>query len=169
VTRAATLGAAAAALLLLAPLPGRAALRVGDLFPPLASSGLGAKPLPETAGSVVLVDFWASWCAPCRASFPAYSRLNAEFAPKGLVIIAVGVDRDPAAYEAFVKKEGPVFFVALDRDQKLVSAVGIPTMPTSYLLDRQGRVRFIHPGFHDPGTEALLRSEIETLLAAKAS
>lgn len=158
----------AAALVLLAPAAGRAAVAVGDPFPALADSGLLGGPLPATAGKVVLVDFWASWCAPCRASFPAYARLEADLAPKGLVIIAVSVDQDRQAYEAFVRKFGPPFAVALDRYQKLVGAVGVPTMPTSYLIDRQGRVRFMHPGFHGEVTEAEMRREIVALLSAPA-
>jgi thiol-disulfide isomerase/thioredoxin len=128
-----------------------------------------AGPLPATAGNVALVDFWASWCAPCKASFPAYGRLNAAYAAQGLVIVAVSVDQDPAAYAIFVKRYGPPFFVTRDADQKLVAAVDIPTMPTSYLIDRKGKVRFLHTGFHGDATEAELRHEIETLLAEKAS
>ncbi|HEY5227915.1 MAG TPA: TlpA disulfide reductase family protein [Opitutaceae bacterium] len=155
--------------LLLAAAATAAPIGVGDAFPVLASVNLAGAPLPETAGKVVLVDFWASWCAPCKASFPAYGRINSDFASKGLVIVAVSVDQDQAAYDNFVKKLAPGFFVAFDRDQSLVRRVEVPTMPTSYLLDRQGRVRFIHPGYHGAETEALIRREVETLLAEKAS
>jgi thiol-disulfide isomerase/thioredoxin len=160
---------AAGAALLLAGAAAAAPIGVGDAFPPLASAHLAGGPLPETAGKVVLVDFWASWCAPCKASFPAYSRMNADLAARGLVIVAVSVDQDEGAYDNFVKKEAPGFFVALDRDQSLVALVVVPAMPTSYLLDRQGRVRFIHPGYHGAQTQALIRREAETLLAEKAS
>ncbi len=148
--------------------PARADIHVGDSFPPLASAGLVGKPLPPTSGKVVLVDFFASWCAPCKASFPAYGRLNSEFAAKGLVIVAVSVDQVAADYDAFVKGLAPVFFVALDRDQRLVREAGVPTMPTSYLVDRAGRVRYIHPGFRGAETERALRTEIAGLVSESA-
>ena len=87
--------------------------------------------------------------------------------PRGLVLLAVSVDEKPAAYEGFVKKLNPPFVTLLDREQKLVRAVRVPTMPTSYLLDRTGRVRFVHEGFHGEATEREVRKEIETLLAEK--
>jgi thiol-disulfide isomerase/thioredoxin len=152
-------------VLLAAPVKG--GVRVGDIFPPLAPAGLVGSRLPQMSGKVVLVDFWASWCAPCKASFPAYAVLNSEFASKGLVIVAISVDQDPAAYAAFVKRFNPSFPVELDGGQKLVRETEVPAMPTSYLMDREGRVRFLHPGFHGSATVLPLRLEIEALLAEK--
>jgi thiol-disulfide isomerase/thioredoxin len=164
------LGFKAAALLgMLAAVSLSGAVSVGDPFPQLTPSGLSGGPLPVTTGKVVIVDFWASWCAPCKESFPSYSRLDADLAARGLVIVAIGVDQDPDAYASFVKKLHPPFFVGRDLDQRLVSQVVVPTMPTSYILDRQGRVRFMHAGFHGAETEALIRKELETLLDEKAS
>jgi thiol-disulfide isomerase/thioredoxin len=158
--------AAAAIVLLFAPAL-RAQVAKGDTFPSLAGAGLyGA--LPDTAGKVALVDFWASWCAPCKASFPAYSRLQADYAGKGLVIVAVGVDESPSEFAAFVARHRPLFPTVHDTQHKLVAAVQVPTMPTSYLIDRSGKVRFVHPGFHGDATERELRSEIDSLLAEKA-
>ncbi len=155
--------ALAVGFLFAAPRAARADVRVGDIFPPLQGAGLTGSALPATSGKVVLVDFWASWCAPCRQSFPAYGRINSEFASKGLVIVAVSVDQDPAGYDSFVREIAPSFFVTLDKDQRLVSEVRVPAMPTSYILDRTGRVRFIHPGFRGSVTENALRVEITSL------
>jgi thiol-disulfide isomerase/thioredoxin len=141
------------------------AVRVGDDFPSLESSGLVGAAIPRTTGKVVLVDFWASWCAPCKASFPTYSRLNAEFSPQGLVIVAVSVDQDVAAYASFVRKFTPPFSVALDANQTLVRLAQVPAMPTSFLLDRTGKVRYMHSGFHGASTEKELRQEIGVLLS----
>ena len=157
--------AVAAALLLLAPAM-RAQLAKGDSFPALADEGLTGT-LPQTTGKVTFVDFWASWCAPCKASFPAYSRLQTDYAGRGLVIVAVGVDDTPADYDTFVAKHKPLFPTVHDAQHKLVAAVQVPTMPTSYLIDRTGKVRFVHPGFHGETTERELRSEVEALLAEK--
>ncbi|ACB74896.1 TlpA family protein disulfide reductase [Opitutus terrae] len=151
-------------------LPGlaRAQIAVGDAFPNLATMGLTEGKLPDSAGRVMLVDFWASWCAPCKASFPAFSRLHTAFAEKGFVIVAVSVDEKPAAYAAFVKKWQPPFTTVLDQAQNLVRAVKVPAMPTSYLIGRDGRVRSIHQGFHGAATERELQQSIEKLLAEQA-
>lgn len=143
----------------------RAAVSVGDPFPELSAAGLTGGAVPDTHGKVVLVDFWASWCAPCKASFPAFARLHEAFADRGFVIVAVSVDEKPAAYAAFVKKWQPPFTALLDREQRLVRAVNVPAMPTSYLIARDGRVRSVHQGFHGSATEKELHDAIETLLA----
>ena len=148
----------------------RADIKVGDVFPALASAGLvslAGGPLPATAGQVVLVDFWASWCAPCRASFPMIAKLHQEYAPRGLVIAAIGLDDKTPAAEAFVKKLAPPFPTLHDRGKKLVQQVVVPAMPTSYLIGRDGRVRFVHAGFHGDRTETELRKQLEALLAEK--
>lgn len=143
-------------------------VKAGDPFPALATAGLAGR-LPPTNGQVVLVDFWASWCAPCKASFPAYAKLHADYAPRGLVIVAVSVDENPAAYERFIKDLHPPFVTVHDEAQKLVRQVSVPTMPTCYLIGRDGKVRFVHQGFHGADSERELRKEIDTLLAEPAN
>lgn len=153
-------GLAALALLLAAP--GRAALKVGDAFPLPAAALADGLVAP---GKVILVDFWASWCAPCKASFPVYAQLNSAYAARGLQILAVSVDEKPAAYAAFLKKMNPPFATLLDQDHQLARAVSVPAMPTCFLVGPDGRVRFVHTGFHDGVTERDLRREIEAVLA----
>lgn len=158
-----------AAAMLVATL-GRAEVKVGDAFPALEPAGvvaIGGGALPATAGKIVLVDFWASWCTPCTASFPMMAKLHRDYASRGLVIAAVGIDEKPAAAAAFAKKLAPPFPTLHDRGQKLVKVVAVPAMPTSYLVGRDGRVRFRHEGYHDVTTERELRKEIEALLAEK--
>ena len=148
----------------------RAEMKVGDLFPALGPAGvanLAGGELPATAGKVVLVDFWASWCTPCKASFPMMAKLHADYAARGLVIAAVSVDEKSAAAKAFAKKLAPTFPALHDAQQKLVQQVVVPAMPTSYLLGPDGRVRFIHQGYHGEATERELRQQIEALLSPK--
>jgi thiol-disulfide isomerase/thioredoxin len=165
-------GRARLALLLLPALaPLCAQVKVGDPFPALAPAGLvqlAGGELPATAGKVVLVDFWASWCGPCKASFPMMAALHRDFAARGLVIAAIGIDEKAAAAEAFVKKLAPPFSTLHDRGQRLVPQVAPPTMPTSYLIGRDGRVRHVHQGFHGERTARELRQQIEALLAEKS-
>ncbi len=144
----------------------RAEVKIGAAFPKLESAGLSGN-LPDTVGKIVIVDFWASWCAPCKESFPFYGKLQQEYAARGVVIVAVSVDQKSADYDSFVKKLKPAFTTVHDREQKLVGAVKVPTMPTSYLLDRNGKVRAIHDGYHGEHTELVLRKEIDALLAEK--
>lgn len=163
--------AAVIALAWLGAVVARAEVKVGDAFPALAPAGLAplaGGAIPATTGKVVLVDFWASWCAPCKASFPMMARLHKDYAARGLVIVAVSVDEKPAAAAAFAKKLAPPFPTVHDRTQKFVNSVVVPTMPTSYLVGRDGRVRFRHEGYHGDVTERELRKEIETLLAEKS-
>ncbi|MBI5380519.1 MAG: TlpA family protein disulfide reductase [Opitutae bacterium] len=141
-----------------------AEVKVGDAFPALASAGLTGS-VPETKGKVLMVDFWASWCAPCRASFPVLARLHADFAARGLTIVAVGVDEKPSAYAAFVQKFAPPFVTVHDAAQKFVGALAVPGMPSTYLVGRDGRLRRIHRGFHGETTEKEWRTEIAALLA----
>jgi thiol-disulfide isomerase/thioredoxin len=159
----------AAIVALTAAVVTHADVKVGDAFPVLAPSelvNLGGGEIPATNGKVSLVDFWASWCAPCKASFPAMAKLYNDYNGRGLQIVAVSIDEKPAAATAFWKKMSPPFVALHDHDQKLVQQVVVPTMPTSYLLDRTGHVRFVHAGFHGDMSE--LRKEIETLLAEKS-
>ena len=140
-------------------------LKVGDALPDLTAVKLEGK-LPESLkGKVVLLDFWASWCDPCKESFPAMEELQKEYGPRGLVIIAVNVDENRSDMEDFLKKHTADFTVVHDAKEKLVAEAGIATMPSSFLVDQSGRIRFVHAGFHGGETVKEYRREIESLLA----
>ncbi len=141
-----------------------AQFRAGDALPDLASFKLEGKPPEQLKGRVILLDFWASWCAPCKASFPAMEELNRKYAERGLTIIAVSVDDNREKMERFLKSQKVSFSVVRDANQKLVEAADVSTMPTSFLIDRSGKIRFLHSGFHAEETARLYAEEIEQLL-----
>lgn len=140
-----------------------AALKVGDELPDLASFNLEGQLPANLDGKVVLVDFWASWCLPCAKSFPVLDELQKKYGDR-LVIVAVNVDQKKANMENFLKKRPVSFSVVRDARQKLVAVAEPETMPTSFILDSSGKVRFQHSGFHGEETEKQYISEIESLL-----
>lgn len=144
----------------------RAEVKVGAPFPDLSTFGLEGT-LPARDGRVVLVDFWATWCAPCKASFPFYTALQTELAPKGFTLIAVSVDKKAAPFEEFVKRFAPSFTTVRDGAQKMVATIQPPAMPTCYLIDRHGVLRLVHSGFHGDADGQKLRAEIVKLLEEK--
>ena len=138
-------------------------LKVGDAFPDPGEFELEGK-LPATKGKVVLIDFWASWCAPCKKSFPALNELHERYRDKGLTIIAVNVDAKRADMERFLKTTPASFSVVRDAEQKLVARTEVESMPTSFLIDAAGRVRFLHKGYTGDETKRKYIREIEELL-----
>lgn len=159
------IGAATLTTLLIAGSPSaHAGLKVGDAFPDLASHKLEGKLPASLKGKVVLVDFWASWCGPCAQSFPALEELHKRYQDRGFVILAVSVDEKKADLEAFLKKRPVSFAVVRDAEHKLVAAVDVSAMPTSFLVDTKGKVRFRHTGYHGEQTKRQYADEIESLL-----
>lgn len=156
------------AALLLAAVPAFGGFKVGDTLPPLSTYNLEGA-LPNTKNQVVLLDFWASWCGPCKQSFPEIERLFQEYKGRGLTVIAVSVDEDRAAMQKFLKNHGVSFPVAWDRTQALVAKAEPAAMPTSLLIDRAGRIRFVHNGFGGAETVNALKAEIESLLQEPAT
>ena len=105
-----------------------AGLKAGDTLPDLASFKLEGKLPDALKGKVILLDFWASWCDPCKASFPVLEDLHKRQGPKGLVVIAVNVDENRADMDDFLKKHAATFTMLRDVKQKLVETAGIATM-----------------------------------------
>ena len=120
------------------------------------------------AGKVVLVDFWASWCAPCKSSFPVLDSIYRKFKERGFLVVAVSVDESGDAMREFLGTHPVSFPVVRDARQQLVASAGIEAMPTSFLIDRTGKVVAVHAGFKGRETEEQLMTEIEKLLGASS-
>ncbi len=156
---------------LLAGLAGNAfgaGLKAGDTFPDLGAFKLEGTVPSDLKGKVVMVDFWASWCDPCKESFPAMEELDKHYHAQGLVIVAVNVDEDRTDMQTFLKKHPATFAVVRDAGQKLVERAGIATMPSSFLVDRTGKIRFTHSGYKGAETKKQYMQEIESLLKTPA-
>jgi len=139
-------------------------MKVGETFPVLAECKLEGT-LPELPkDKVILIDFWASWCGPCARSFPTMEELNKKYGAQGLVVIAVNMDEKKADMENFLKSHHVTFSIVRDAKQKLVEKTGITTMPSSFLIDKNGKVAFAHSGFHGSETKKQYEHEIESLL-----
>ena len=114
-------------------------------------------------GKAVVVDFWASWCGPCREELPELEKLRVEYEPRGVRFVAVNLDSDRATAAEAARKLNLTMVVALDSDKKVAEAFSPPTMPTSYVLDRAGTVRFVHEGFNGAADIERLRGELDAL------
>jgi cytochrome c biogenesis protein CcmG, thiol:disulfide interchange protein DsbE len=100
-------------------------------------------------GKVVYVDFWASWCVPCRKSFPWMNSLQKRYADQGLVIVAVNLDKTRELSDRFLSEVPTALTIAYDPEGKVASAYQVKGMPSSYLIDRTGRIHSSHIGFRE--------------------
>ena len=119
--------------------------------------------LSEYKNQVVYLDFWASWCKPCRKSFGFMNNMQERYAKKGLKIIAINLDEDKSAATGFLKKHPANFTIAYDPDGKSPGEYNLSVMPTSYLIDTQGNVIFRHKGFKETQTASLEKVIVQTL------
>ena len=114
--------------------------------------------LPEFRGKVVYLDFWASWCVPCRQSFPWMNTMYRQYGKDGLVILAVNMDQVRGDADAFLKQYPAEFTVRFDPQGQLAQHFKLRGMPTSALLGRDGHVLFVHEGFRSSDPVALEQS-----------
>jgi thiol-disulfide isomerase/thioredoxin len=108
--------------------------------------------LAPIEGRVVWVDFWASWCVPCRRSFPWLNSMHRKYGPDGLQIIAVNLDKDRALADRFLAEVPAEFALRFDPAGDLAKQFGVQAMPSSYLIDTEGNVLVTHAGFRTSDT-----------------
>ena len=127
-----------------------------------AQSGGPRATLAAAGGKVALVDFWATWCEPCRVSFPHYEALAKKF-DGDVVVVGISEDDEPDGIKAFAKETGATFPLAWDANKNVAAGYHPDSMPTSYLLDKNKLVRFVHDGFR-PGDENVIEGQVKELL-----
>jgi thiol-disulfide isomerase/thioredoxin len=142
-------------------------IAVGQKFPamniPMLNSA-GTFGDSSLKGKVVIVDFWASWCGPCKVELPALSNLYKKYKSQGLEVVGINLDDDIKEAQGFVKQHPVVVPLLYDgKNKAVVSKIDVQVMPTSFVLDRQGNIRSIHKGFVD-GDIGKFEKEITALL-----
>jgi len=123
----------------------------------------GGQKMSIEKGKVTIVDFWATWCEPCKKSFPKYQDLYTKYKANGLEVIAISVDDEKKDIPGFIKAHGAKFPVGWDADHKIADCYHPPNMPSAYVIDKTGTVKYVHNGYRD-GEEKVLEKELKELL-----
>lgn len=141
----------------------------GDKFPKINMQYLGKKKKlngKALKGKVVIYDFWASWCTPCKVELPFLDKLYKKHRKEGLVVIGINVDEEQGSAQKFLKDHPVRFPIVFDKGKKLIDKAKVSTMPTSFIVDRQGVIRYHHQGFHKESM-GKFRSQVKSLLKKK--
>jgi cytochrome c biogenesis protein CcmG/thiol:disulfide interchange protein DsbE len=156
---------AVAAMLAAGAVSAATGLKPGDPAPGLRLPAADGKvvSLADYRGRVVLIDFWASWCGPCRQAFPAINNLQAEFHDRGFDALAINLDERRKDADQFLAERPHTLTVLFDPKGESATSFGLGGMPSSFVVDREGRVRFAHTGFTSATLEEY-RQEIASLL-----
>jgi len=125
------------------------ALSPGDAPPAIDIPDQAGKKVDLSAlkGKVVLIDFWASWCGPCKQEMPVLEELHKKYAKDGLVIVGVNIDNNAKKMNNFLKGTPATFRIVHDRKLDIASKYEPETMPSSYFIGRDGKIRYVHEGF----------------------
>ena len=152
------------ALLLLLTAPFTHLAHALEAAPSFTLEGISAQvDLTDYKGKVVYLDFWASWCVPCRKSFPWMNQLKEFYGERGLEVIAINLDQERKLADAFLADTPATFTIAFDPQGQSAEDYQVMGMPSSYLIDRNGILHHSHVGFRDKD-KAALESQIEELL-----
>jgi len=103
--------------------------------------------LSQYQGKVIYLDFWASWCAPCRTSFPLLEKLYQDYKDQGFEIVAINMDEEKERAENFLTHYPASFEILRDAQAQWAEIYGVETMPTSFIIDKKGIIREVHHGF----------------------
>jgi thiol-disulfide isomerase/thioredoxin len=124
--------------------------------------------LPDAKGQVTLVDFWASWCPPCKDSFPALDLIQRDYRARGVRVIAVNVDERRKDADAFLAAHPHQMLVVFDPHGESPRAFKVRGMPSSFVIDRKGEIRYMHQGY-SKDIDVAYRRELDALLVEPIS
>jgi len=119
--------------------------------------------LASLRGKVVLIDFWAQWCEPCKKELPQLDKLSKEYAGKGVVIVAVNIDKQRDNAERMVKQLGVTLPVLLDSSGSVAGSYDPPKMPSSFVVDKKGIIRYVNEGFDGPKDVDRFKQQLDEL------
>ncbi len=119
--------------------------------------------LDEYSGQVVLINFWASWCGPCREEMPLLEALHQRYEPLGFAMLGVNVEEDSSLAEQFLQGTSVSFPILFDRQNTVSQLYDVIAMPSTVIVDRQGTLRYVHHGY-EPGYENDYQDQIRALL-----
>lgn len=136
------------------------ALETGTRAPAIQGTDLAGNALSSAAlrGKVVVLDFWASWCDPCREAMPALERLHQRYRERGVVVLGVSVDRSASNAQRFLQRTPVSFRVMHDDGQSIARRYRPETMPSTYVIDRGGVLRHVQAGYHEGDEQAIERA-----------
>lgn len=143
------------------------AIEAGEKAPAIVLPGsVGNVDLASLKGKVVYLDFWASWCAPCKQSFPWMNDLQSKYRDAGLQVVAVNLDANAADANKFLAATPTNFTIAYDAKAESAQRYQVKGMPSSYLIDRKGNIQLVHMGFNQ-GARDKLEAAINSALKAQ--
>ena len=129
----------------------------------LPSRGGDTLSLGQLKGRVVMLNFWASWCGPCRQEMPLLDQMHKRYSALGFTLVGVNVDANSQDAENWLSKTPVSFPVLFDRDSKVSALYDVKAMPSTVFIDRKGNVRYLHKGYK-PGDEGEYLNQIRALL-----
>jgi cytochrome c biogenesis protein CcmG/thiol:disulfide interchange protein DsbE len=136
----------------------------GPAFSADSVNGKGKVSLSALAGKITIVDFWATWCEPCKKSFPKLQDLNVKYKASGLEIVGISEDDDNSGIKEFGETYGAKFPLIWDDGKSIAGKWQVKSMPETFILDKKGVVRFAHLHFKD-GEEVEIEKEVKSLMA----
>jgi thiol-disulfide isomerase/thioredoxin len=165
--RASSIGSIVVAAVLLA-----APVLAGDSAGPAAAFSLQSRAgktvaLADLKGQVVLINFWATWCGPCRKEMPLLEQIQKKYGPLGFTMVGINVEEDTRLMETFLKDVPVTFPILLDPANGVSKLYNVAAMPSTVIVDRKGNVRFIHQGYV-PGDEGKYQDMIRQLIRERA-